>query len=75
MQSARRPRRVAGIREARLAPPVMARRKPRLVDAAPVNDRLSIRLDLVSGSRIGDATCDGIKRILRRANKLPRVAI
>ena len=43
----------------------MAKRKPRSVDTAPASDRLSIRLDLVCGARIGPGKIAVLEEIAR----------
>ena len=43
----------------------MAKRKPGSADRAPVNDRLSIRLDLESGARIGPGKVAVLEEIAR----------
>jgi molybdate transport system regulatory protein len=43
----------------------MGKRKPVLTDAAPASDRLSIRLDLVSGARIGPGKVAVLEEIAR----------
>ena len=44
---------------------VMGKRKPGSTDAAPASDRLSIRLDLVSGARIGPGKVAVLEEIAR----------
>src|ERR1700704_1050120 len=43
----------------------MGKRKPGSTDAAPASDRLSIRLDLVSGARIGPGKSAVLEEIAR----------
>src|ERR1700681_1904877 len=43
----------------------MGKRKPGSTDAAPASDRLSIRLDLVSGARIGPGKVAVLEEIAR----------
>ena len=43
----------------------MARRRPDSADTAPASDRLSIRLDLVSGARIGPGKVAVLEEIAR----------
>jgi molybdate transport system regulatory protein len=43
----------------------MAKRKPRSADATPSSDRLSIRLDLASGARIGPGKVAVLEEIAR----------
>jgi len=43
----------------------MAKRKPHAIDAAPASDRLSIRLDLVSGAKIGPGKVAVLEEIAR----------
>jgi molybdate transport system regulatory protein len=43
----------------------MAKRKPHATDTAPVSDRLSIRLDLMSGARIGPGKIAVLEEIAR----------
>ena len=48
-----------------LAPPIMAKRKRHSGGAVPVSDRLSIRLDLGSGARIGPGKVAVLEEIAR----------
>src|SRR5215470_2658809 len=43
----------------------MAKRKPQAADPIPASDRLSIRLDLVSGARIGPGKIAVLEEIAR----------
>jgi molybdate transport system regulatory protein len=47
------------------AAPVMAKRKPGSADTASASDRLSIRLDLMSGARIGPGKVAVLEEIAR----------
>lgn len=55
----------ATMRGRTLAASAMAKRKPHSADATPVSDRLSIRLDLVSGARIGPGKVAVLEEIAR----------
>jgi molybdate transport system regulatory protein len=44
---------------------IMTKRKPRSADSAPASDRLSIRLDLVCGARIGPGKVAVLEEIAR----------
>jgi molybdate transport system regulatory protein len=54
-----------GIERNALAAPIMTKRKPHAAEAAHASDRLSIRLDLVSGARIGPGKVLVLEEIAR----------
>src|SRR5262252_9024059 len=53
------------MREARRRHLIMAKRKPHSADTAPTSDRLSIRLDLASGAKIGPGKVAVLEEIAR----------